>query len=190
MYCLIFTALINRYYHFLCSRLGNWDLSESEVAQSFPTLCNLMDSSVHGILQARILEWAAVPFSTLSVQFSCSVMSDSLRPHGLQHTRLPCPSSAPRACSNSCTSSRWCHPTISSSIVPFSFCLPSFPSSGSFPMSQFFASGGQNIGASTSASVLPMNIQDWFSLGWTGLYFVTDRRGKGGNSDRFPLVGL
>ena len=100
---------------------------------------------------------------------SCSVVSDSLRPHGLQHARLPCPSSTPRAYSNSCLSSQWCHPTISSSVIPFSSCLKSFPASGSFPMSQFFASGGQNIGASASASVLSMNIQDWFPLGLIGL---------------------
>ena len=95
-------------------------------------------------------------------------MSDSLRPHGLQHARLPCPSPAPGVYPNSCPSSRWCHPTISSSVIPFSSCLQSFPVSGSSPMSQFFASGGQSIGVSASASVLPMNIQDWFPLGWTG----------------------
>ena len=103
-----------------------------------------------------------------SVQFSRSVMSDSLQPRGLPHARLPCPSPTPRACSNSCPLSRWCHPTISSSIVPFSSCLQSFPASGSFPMSQF-ASGGQIIEASASASVLPINIQDWFPCGLTGL---------------------
>ena len=86
----------------------------------------------------------------------------------LQHTRLPCPSLTPRACLNSCPSSWWCYPTISSSVIPFSSCLQSFPASGSFPMSQFFALGGQNIGASASASVLPMNIQNWFPLGLTG----------------------
>ena len=102
-----------------------------------------------------------------SVQFSHSVVSDSLRPHGLQHARLPCPSPVPRACSNSCPSSRWCHPTISYSVIPFSSRLQSFPASGSFPMSGFFASGGQNIGV--SASILPMNIQDWFPLQLTGL---------------------
>ena len=100
------------------------------------------------------------------VQFSCSVMSDSLWPHGLQHAWLPCPSPTPRAYSNSCPSSRWCHPTTSSSVIPFSSCLRSFPASGSFPMSQFLTSGSQNSGASTLASVLP--IQDWFPLGWTG----------------------
>ena len=95
-------------------------------------------------------------------------MSDSLWPHGLQHARLPCLSLSPGVCSNSCPLSRWCHPTISSSVVPFSSCLQSFPASKSFPVSQFFASGGQNIGVSAPASVLPMNIQDWFPLGWTG----------------------
>ena len=102
------------------------------------------------------------------IQYSCSVMSDSLRPHGLQHTRPPCPPSTPGAYSNSCPLSQWCHPAIPSSVVPFSSRLLSFPALGSFPMSQFFASGGQRIGVSASASVLPMNIQDWFPLGWTG----------------------
>ena len=99
-------------------------------------------------------------------------MSNSLGPHGLQHTRLPCPSPAPGAFSNSCPSSWWCHPTISSSVIPFSSYLQSFSASGSFPMSQFFASGGQNTKASASASVLPMNIYDWFPLELTGLIFL------------------
>ena len=101
-------------------------------------------------------------------QFSHSVMSDSVWPHGLQHTRLPCPSPSPGAYSNSCPLSQWCHPTISSSVIPFSSCLQSFPASRSFPMSRLFPSGGQSIGALASASGLPMNIQDWFPLGWTG----------------------
>ena len=101
-----------------------------------------------------------------SVQFRHSVMSDSLQPHGLQHASLPCPSPTPRVYSNSCPLSWWCHTAISSSVVPFS-CHQSVPASGSFQMSQFFASGGQSIGASASASVLLMNIQDWFPLGWT-----------------------
>ena len=105
----------------------------------------------------------------LLLLFSRSVVSDSLWPPGLQHTRLPCPSPSPRACSNSSPLSQWCHPTISSSVVPFSSCLQTFPTSGSFLMSQLFASGGQSIGASASSSVLPMNIQDWFPLGLTGL---------------------
>ena len=104
-----------------------------------------------------------------SVQFSRSVVSNSLRPHGLQHARLPCPSPTPRVYSNSCPFSQWCHPTISSSVTRFSSCPQSFPASGSFLISQLFASGGQNIGASASASLFPMNIQGWFSLGLTGL---------------------
>ena len=107
--------------------------------------------------------------SISSVQFSCSVLSNSLRPRGMLHTRLPCPSPTLRAHSNSCPSSWWCHPTISSYVVLFSSCLQSFSASGSFPMNQFFESGGQSIGVSASASVLPMNIQDWFPLGLTGL---------------------
>ena len=105
----------------------------------------------------------------VSVQFSQSVISNSLRPHGLQHTRLPCPSPTPGACSNSCPLIQWCHQTISPSAVPFFYCLQSFPASGSFQMSQYFASGGQSTGALASALVLPMNIQDWFPLGLTGL---------------------
>ena len=101
--------------------------------------------------------------------FSRSVMSNSLRPHGLQHATLPCPSPSPRAWSNSCPLSQCCHPTISSSVVPFSSCPQSLPASGSFQMSQLFVSGGQSIGASASVSVLPMNIQGWFPLGLTGL---------------------
>ena len=193
-------------------------------------------SSAHGILQARILEWVAIPFSrgspqprdqawvsciagrfftiwatdvallptngqkqqlwrpssfcmpiegsraeleliiqrsavwvrTGSVLFSHSVVSNSWCPHGLQQARLPCPSPTPGACSNSCPLSQWCRPTISTSVIPFSSCLQSLPVSGSFPMSQFFTSVGRRIGVSASASDLPMYIQDWFPLGWTG----------------------
>ena len=107
------------------------------------------------------------------IQFSCSVVSNSLRPHELQHARPPCPSPTPRVYPNSCPLSHWCHPTSSSSVVPFS-CPQSFPASGSFPMSQLFASGGQSIGVSASTSVLPVNTQDWSPLGWTA--------GLGGNS--------
>ena len=105
----------------------------------------------------------------LLLLFSLQVLSDSLRPHGLQHIRLPCPSLSPGVCSNSCPLSQWCHPTISSSVACFSSCLQSFPASGSFPMSQLFTSGGQSIGVSASASVLPMNIQGWFPIELTGL---------------------
>ena len=112
-------------------------------------------------------------FHQHSVQFSCTVMSNSLWPHGLQHARPSCPSPTPRGYWNSCPLSRWCHPAISSSVVPFCSCLQSFPASGSFQMSQFCASSGQSFGASASTSVLPMNIQDWFSLrltGWISLH--------------------
>ena len=116
----------------------------------------------------KLLQLAEASFS--SVQFSSvAQLCPTLRPHGLQHTRLPCPSPTPRACSNSCPSSWWCHPTISSSVIPFSSRLQSFPASGSFPVSQFFPSGGQSTGVSASTSVLPMNIQNWFPLWLTGL---------------------
>ena len=109
------------------------------------------------------------PFvSVSSVWFTCSVMPDSLQLHALQHPRPPCPSPTLWVYSNSCPLSQWCHPTTSSSVVPVSSCPQSFPASGSFQMSQFFPSGGQSTGVSASASVLPMNIQDWFPLGWTG----------------------
>ena len=111
-------------------------------------------------------DFLASSLSHSSVQFGRSVESDSLWPHELQHARLPC-SSTPGAYSDSCPSHWWCHPAISSSVVPFSL-LQSFPTSGSFSVSQFFTSGGLSIGVSASASVLPMNIQDWFPLGWTG----------------------
>ena len=107
-------------------------------------------------------------YFNLSVQFSHSVMSDSLWPHELHHARPPCPSPTPRVHSNPCPLSSWCHPTISSSVVPFSSCPQSFPAPGPFQMSQLFTSGGQSTGVSASASVLPMNTQDWSPLGWTG----------------------
>ena len=158
--------------------------------------CSLPDSSVHGILQTRILEWGIFSMQWLSlgllhcrqilyflsqqvhymysvdimyIQFSRSVVSDSLWPHGPQHARPPCPLMTPGVYSSSCPSSRWCHQSISTSVGPFYSCFQSFPVSGSFQTSQLFASGGQSIGVSASASVLPMNIQDWFPLGWTGL---------------------
>ena len=139
--------------------------SEREVAQSCPTLsmdCSLPGSSIHGIFQARVLEWGA---SVFSIQLL--VTSYSLQPHGLQDIKLPCPSLSPRVCSNSCPLSRWCHPTISSSVFPFSSRLQSFPASWNFPMNQLFVSGGQSIGE--SATVLPMNIHGWFLLELTAL---------------------
>ena len=124
--------------------------------------------------QAFLIEWECkhnfyLLLANSSVQFSCSAVSNFLRPHGLQHTRLPCLSPTPGAYSNSRLLSQWCHPTISSSVVPFSSFLQSFPASGPFQMSQFFTSGDPSIGVLASASVLPMNSQDWFPLGWTGL---------------------
>ena len=142
----------------LCSRLLLW-------VQSLVTWPNQGESE--HFARTFTYWWHKSFLSSCSAQFSHSIMSDSLWPHGLQHTRLPCPSPTSRACSNSCPS-QWCHPTISSSVIPFSSCLQSFPASGSFPTSQFFASVGQSIGASASASVLPMNTQDWSPLGWTG----------------------
>ena len=111
-----------------------------------------------------------------SVQFSHSVMSDSLRPHGLQQARPPCPSPTPGVYPNSCPLSWWCHPTISSSVIPFSSCPQSFPISGSFQTSQLFTSGSQSIGVSASTSVLPMNTQDWSPLGWTGWISLQSQR--------------
>ena len=116
--------------------------------------------------------------SPWSVQFSCSVVSNSLWPHGLQHARIPCPPPTLGACSNSCPLSQWCHSTISSSVVLFSSHLQSFPASGSFPLSQFFTSGGQSIGVSASASVLLMNSQDWFPLGLTGLISLQSKNSQ------------
>ena len=146
----------------LISFLGLW----------FHSFCPLMDGDKR-LVQTSWWEGMTVRklgllAKSCSVQFSPSVMSHSLQPHGLQHTRLPCPPPTPGAYSNSCLSSWWCHPTISSSVC-FSSCLQSFPASGSCPVSQFFTSDSQSVGVSASTSVLPMNIQDWFPLGWTGL---------------------
>ena len=135
--------------------------------QSIGTLASV------SVLPMNIQDWFPLGLTGLisllssSVQFSCSVVSDSLRPHESQHARPPCQSPTPRIYPNSCPLSQWCHLTISSSVVPFSSCLQSFPTSGSFQMSQLFASGSQNIGVSASTSVLPMDTQDWFPLGWT-----------------------
>ena len=185
----------------MAKNIQNSSISHSEVTQSCPTLCDPMDCSltgscIYGIFQARVLEWVAISSSrgsswprhgtqvfhiagrhftiwaTNSVQFSPSAVSNSLQPHGLQHARPPCPSPTPRVYSNSCPLSWWCNLTISSSAVPFSFCLQSFPASRSFPMSQLFASGGQSIGVSASASVLPEKYSGLISFMidvWTSL---------------------
>jgi len=128
----------------------------------------MINLPTHEIAYIFHLRLSSAHKSVSSVQFSHSVVSIFLWPHGLQHARPPCPSPTPGVYSNSCPLSRWWHPTILSSVVPFSSHLQSFPASGSFPVSQFFTSGGQSIGVSGSASVLPENIQDWFLLGWTG----------------------
>ena len=121
-----------------------------------------------------------------SVQFNCSVLSDSLWPHEEQHARPPCPSSPPRVHPNPCPLNWWCQPTISSSVVPFSSWPQSFPASGSFQMHQLFASGGQSIGVSASTSVLPMNTQDWLPLGWTG-WISLQRVSQRDSQESFPM---
>ena len=130
---------------------------------------------LHGLIWSLHISSRTRSACLQSVQFSRSVVSDSLRPHESQHARPPCPSPTPRVHSNSRPSNRWCHPAISSSVVPFSSCPQSLPASGSFPMSQLFTSGGQSIGVSASASVLPKNTQDWSPLGWTGWIFLLER---------------
>ena len=133
--------------------------------------------ATHELWPARLLcPWDFLGSNTgvSSVQFSCSVLSNSVWPHGLQQAMLSCPSPTPGACSNSCPLSWWCHPTISSSVIPFS-CPQSFPVSGFFPMNQFFASGGQSTGVSASASDLSVNIQERFPLGWTGWIVLSPR---------------
>ena len=124
-----------------------------------------------GQLISTLITWLhlmALQLPVETVQFSHSVMSNSFRTHGLQHARPPCPSPNPGVYSNSCPLSQWCHPTVSSSVIPFSSCLQSLQASGSFQMSQFFTSGGQSIGVWATISILPKNTQDWFPLGWTG----------------------
>ena len=130
-------------------------------------ICLTQGSNLHLLCLLR-RQVASLPLSHVLLLFTHSPVSDALWPHGLQHARPPCPSPTSGAYSHSCPLSRWCHPTISSSVIPFSSRLQSSPASGSFPMSQLFTSGGQSIEVSASASVFPMNIQDWFPLGWTG----------------------
>ena len=137
--------------------VGCWGASETTCQQAHLILVSILLAKFFGKVVVFLL------------LFNCSVVSDSLQPHGLQHARLPCPSPFPGACSNLCPLNWWCHPTILSSVIRFSSCPQSFPASGSFLMNQLFASGGQSIGASASESVLSMIIQDWFPLGLTGL---------------------
>ena len=141
-----------------CNRVG------LNILCFFHYFCCNMDFSIHSSMRGVLTSVCKIP----SLLFSRSVVSDSLQPHGLQHSRLPCPSLSCWACLNSCPLSQWCHPTILSSVAPFSSCLQSFPASGSFLMSQLFISGGPSIGASAPVSVLLVNIQGWLPLGLPG----------------------
>ena len=169
--------------------LGAWDQEEAIIMSFSSKIINIimMMTAIanHLVLSCSIAKscqplcyiWTAerpcsLSLTISSVQFSCSVMSDSLWPHESQHTRPPCPSPTPGVYPKPCPSNRWCQPAISSSVIPFSSCPQSFPALGSFAMSQLFAWGGQSIGVSVSASVLPMNTQDWSHLGWTGWIFL------------------
>ena len=154
-----------------------WSLICTQVERERNLWCLFLFLQRNQLYQIRALPlWPHLTFS--SVELSHSVMSDSLRPHELQCARPPCPSPTPRVHSNSCASSRWCHPAIPSSVVPFFSCPQALPASGSFPMSQLFASGGQSIGVSASESVLSMNTQVWSPLGWTGWIFLRPRDSK------------
>ena len=148
-------------------RVGDASQPSHHLSSPAPSAFNL--SQHQSLFQLQLQIQSTLPsFYINSIQFTLSVLSNSLWPHGLQHTRLPCPLPISRACSNSCPSSQWFHPIISSSVIPFSFCLQSFPASGTFQVSQLFASCGQSIGVSASTLVLPMSTQDWSPLGWTG----------------------
>ena len=163
-------ALFNLRYNFLLKSNQIWGkcLLTSLCLSEFVPVCNICMKLLPYILLTEFKSCALYLKFKLSVQFSRSVMSDSLWPHEPQHTRPPCPSSIPRVHPNSCALSQWCHPTLSSFVIPFSSCPQSLPASGPFPMSQLFASGGQGIGVSASTSLLPMKTQDWSPLGWTG----------------------
>ena len=157
--CLYWTSITFYALQAFCFSYKRNNISKYVQVRHLWTILKWLQFKEHILLQ--LLPISSVQFS--SVAQSCM----TLQPHGLQHTILPCPSPTPGAYSNSCPLSRWCHLTVSSSVVPFFSHLQSFPISGSFQMSQFFTSGGQSIGVSASTSVLPMNIQDWFPLGWT-----------------------
>ena len=161
--------------------MGVWfsSVQFSSVAQSCPTLCDPMNrstphqgvwcSSINPKSSEDCIFQTLLPTFERTLLFIWTVMSDSLQPHGLQHASLLCPSPSPRACWNSCPLSWWCHSAISFSVIPFFSCFQSFPASGSLLMSRLFTSGDQSIGTSASTSTLPVNIQDWSPLGWTGL---------------------
>ena len=152
---------------------GTWRATVHGVTKS---QTRLSDFTLTSFIYMKCVRWLfRVTLSSSVSQISRSVMSDSLRPHELQHTRPPCPSPTPGVHPKSCPSSRWCHPAVSSSVVPFSFCPQSLPASGSFPMSQLFASGGQSIGVSALASFLPKNTQDWSPLVLTGWIFLQSK---------------
>ena len=163
------------YYMSLYFFLFHWSIVDLQYFVSFRYTAKWFSYTcfLHILFHFRLLQniaysslcYAVIP---CSIQFSHSVVSDSLWPHELQHARPPCPSPTPGVYPNSCLLSQWCHPTISFSVLPFSSCPQSFPASGTFQMSQLFASGSHNIGVSASKSVLPMNTQDWSPLGWTG----------------------
>ena len=154
-------------FHSFCSWVG-----------SFLITIQLLCHSVFTYSQVLLTDYRPLLSLFLLSVFSLSVMPDSLRPHGLQLARLPCPSPFPGACSNSCPLSHWCHPTISSSVIPFSSCPQSFPASESFPMSQLFTAGVQSIWASASAAVFPVNIQGWFPLGALTVKIVIQSQGR------------
>ena len=157
------------------SRQEYWNGLPFPFTGDLPNLGIKSVSSASPALAGRFFTTGTTWEAQIRLLFSRSVVSNSLWSPGQQHTRLPCPSPSPWACSNSCPLSQWCHPAISSSVVPFSSCPQSLSASGSFPMSQLFATGDQRIGASASASVLPMNIQNWFLLGLTGLMILLSK---------------
>jgi len=174
---IIFTCFLLKFSQFQVFNQFQVDFCECDIAvqfqfSAFSVAIQLSQYSIKETIHHLL--YILSSFFCELLLFSHSVMSDYLPPHGLQHTMLPCPSPSPRVCSNSCSLSWWCHSTISSSVIPSSSCLQSFPESGSFPMSQLFASGGQSNGVSASTSVLPMNIQGWCPLvftGWISLLF-------------------
>ena len=158
----------------LCKLPKNTDRSLSKICKTICDQNEKFSTEIENI-QKNQIEILVLKTQFSSVQFSRSVMSNSLRPYESQHARLPCPSPTPGVYSDSCPSSRWCHPAISSSVIQLSSCPQSLPASGSFPISQRFAWGGQSIGVSASASVLPMNTQDWSPLGWTDWIFLQSK---------------